>query len=41
MQAQGENPLPAQHPDRPGANPTFTVANTMFICDIDSPKLFQ
>ena len=40
MQEQGANPLPAQHPNRPGANPPFTVANTIFICGIDSPTLF-
>ena len=31
----------AQHTDRTGANPPFTVANSMFICGIDSPTLFQ
>ena len=41
MQAQGENPSPAQHLVRPGANPPFTVANAMFICGIKSPALFQ
>ena len=41
MQEQGANPLPAQHPNRPGANPPFTVANTIFICGIDSPTLNQ
>ena len=41
MQAQGANLSPAQHLDRPGANPLFTAANAMFICDIDSPTLFQ
>ena len=41
MQAQGENPLPAQHSARPGANPPFTVANEMFIYGINSSTLFQ
>ena len=41
MQAQGENPLPAQHSARPGANPPFTFANTMFICGINIPRIFQ
>ena len=41
MQPQGENLPPEKHPDRPGANQPFTVANTMFICGINRPTLFQ
>ena len=41
MQEQGANPTPAQHQDRPGANPPFTVVNGMFICGINIPTLFQ
>ena len=41
MQAQGENPPPAQHLARPGANPPFTVANTMCKSGINIPTLFQ
>ena len=41
MHSQGSNPPTEQHPDRPGANPLFTVTNAMFICGIDSPMLFQ
>ena len=41
MQAQGENTPPLQQPDRPVANPPFMVANTMFICGIDSPNFFK
>ena len=41
MQAQWANPPPAQHLDSPGANPQFTVANSMFMCDINTPTLFQ
>ena len=41
MQEQGEKPSSAQHPARPGANPPFTVANTMFICGIASPTCFK
>ena len=41
MQAQGENLSPAQYLDRPGANPLFMVANTIFICGIDKPTIFQ
>ena len=41
MQAQVENPPPAQHLARPGANPLFTVAKMMFICVIYIPTLSQ
>ena len=41
MQAQGSNSPPSQHPDMPGENPPFTVANAMFICGINSQKIFQ
>ena len=41
MQAQGENPPPAQHPYMPSADTPFAVVNTVFICVIISPTLFQ
>ena len=41
MQAQGANPLPAQHPARPGENTPFMVANAIFICGIYIPTLFK
>ena len=41
MHSQGSNPPTEQHPDRPGANPLFKVANMMFRCGIYRPTLFQ
>ena len=41
MQAQGTNPSSMQHPERPGSNPLFRVANAIFICAIDIPTIFQ
>ena len=41
MQAQGANTPLAQHLATPGTNPSFTDTNTMFICGINSPTVFQ